>query len=136
MKNTDLCTTFAALSDPIRLSIVERLGESGELSVSQIAEPYPVSLPAISRHLGVLEQAGLVERRVDRKWRKFRLRPDAVNSARDWFERNRIFWEASIDRLAELLNEASQEGPPAARQNDASPNSHSDDTSWEEEPDR
>lgn len=109
MMNQALCTTFAALSDPIRLSIIERLAESGELSAGEISDAYAVSRPAISRHLNVLEQAGLVERRVDRKFRKFRLRPQAVDEAQDWFDRTARFWESSLDRLEKVLAEADSE---------------------------
>lgn len=105
MIEDSLCTTFGALSDPVRLSIVERLARDGELSAGDIATPYAISLPAVSRHLGVLERAGLVERRVDRKWRRFRLRPEAVGAAHRWFEQQRDFWEGSFDRLADVLNE-------------------------------
>jgi len=105
MNEQTLCATFGALSDPIRLSIVERLARSGEMSAGDIAGAYAISLPAISRHLGVLERAGLVERRVDRKWRRFRLRPEAVGAAHDWFEQHRVFWEGSLDRLATVLTE-------------------------------
>lgn len=111
MIEQSLCSTFGALSDPVRLSIVERLARVGEMSAGDIASPYSISLPAVSRHLGVLERAGLVERRVDRKWRRFRLRPEAVAAAHDWFEQHRAFWEGSFDRLANVLNEIDPDSP-------------------------
>jgi len=105
MNNLDVCMTFGALSDPVRLSIIERLAREGEMSAGDIAGPYEISLPAVSRHLSVLERAGLVERRVDRKFRRFRMRPEAANAAQDWFEQYRKFWEDSLDRLADVLAE-------------------------------
>ena len=119
MNSQTLCTTFSALSDPVRLSIVERLARGGEMSAGDIAGPYSISLPAISRHLSVLEQAGLVERRVDRKWRRFRLRPEAVSAANDWFERHRVFWEGSLDRLATVLTELETEKPTGPQKDPA-----------------
>jgi len=86
------------------------------MSAGDIAAPYAISLPAISRHLGVLERAGLVERRVDRKWRRFRVRPEAVSTAHDWFERHRAFWEGSLDRLANALAEIDSDHPINSQQ--------------------
>lgn len=100
---TGIATTFAALGDPTRLAIVERLLEAGECTVSEIAAPFPVSMPAISRHLKVLEQAGLVERRVARQWRVCRLRPDALKQVGDWIETHRVFWSGSLERLDRLM---------------------------------
>ncbi len=103
---TNLCRVFGALADPIRLSIFERLVHDGEVTAGKVAEPYDVSLPAISRHLGVLERAGLIERRVERQWRVCRPRPEAVTAAADWLERQRAFWNESLDRLERLLADA------------------------------
>ncbi len=101
---------FAALSDPSRLTIVERLMREGEKTAGELAEPFAISAPAISRHLGVLEKAGLIERRVERQWRKFRVRPDAIVAIDDWVTRQRQFWEASFDRLEKLIADESRSG--------------------------
>ena len=97
------CRVFNALADPIRLSIVERLIDKGLLTAGEIARPYNVSLPAISRHLSVLERAGLIERKIDRQWRVFCARSEGIAVASCWFERHRQFWEGSLDRLDRLL---------------------------------
>jgi DNA-binding transcriptional ArsR family regulator len=94
---------FGALADPTRLAIVERLLREGERSAGEIAEPFAVSKPAISKHLRVLEEAGLIERRVERQWRVCRIRPEAIRAVDDWVERYRAFWEGSFDRLEKLL---------------------------------
>jgi DNA-binding transcriptional ArsR family regulator len=99
---------FGALSDPIRLAIVERLLREGERSAGEIAEPFPVSKPAISKHLRVLEDAGLIERRVERQWRVCRVRPEAIRAVDDWMKQYRIFWEGSFDRLDALLAQRNQ----------------------------
>ncbi len=103
MPQPSLPTLFGALADPTRLAIVERLLTEGECSAGDIAEPFAVSKPAISKHLKVLEDAGLIERRVERQWRLCRARPEAMRAVGDWIERYRRFWEASFDRLDELL---------------------------------
>ena len=94
---------FSALSDPSRLAIVERLIGEGEKTAGELAEPFNISAPAISRHLSVLERAGMIERRVDRQWRRFRVRPDAIVAIEDWVTRQRRFWNASFDRLERLI---------------------------------
>lgn len=94
---------FSALSDPSRLAIVERLIGEGEKTAGELAEPFNISAPAISRHLSVLERAGMIERRVDRQWRRFRVRPDAIVAIEDWVTRQRRFWDASFDRLERLI---------------------------------
>ena len=81
----DLDLVFAALADPTRRAIVERLFKAGELSASEIAQPFSISSPAISRHLRVLEEAGLIERRIDRQWRYVRIQWQAFSSAETWF---------------------------------------------------
>jgi DNA-binding transcriptional ArsR family regulator len=90
---------FAALSDPTRRAIVERLMARGELAAGEIAEPFDISLPAISRHLRVLEEAGLVERRADKQKRLIRAKPEALTLAQDWIDRHRAHWNAALDRL-------------------------------------
>lgn len=94
---------FGALSDPTRFAIVERLLQSGELSAGEIAEPFDMSKPAISRHLRVLEEAGIVERKVDRQFRMFRARAAGFREIEDWLSRYRDFWNTSFDRLEKLM---------------------------------
>jgi DNA-binding transcriptional ArsR family regulator len=98
-----LPAVFGALADPIRLAIVERLLREGERSAGEIAEPFAVSKPAISRHLRVLEEAGLIERRIERQWRVCRVRPETIRAVDDWMTEYRAFWEGSFDRLDALL---------------------------------
>ncbi len=100
---------FSALSDPSRLAIVERLMQEGEKTAGELAEPFAISAPAISRHLGVLERAGLIERRVERQWRRFRVRPEAIDAIDDWLSRQRKFWQASFDRLERLISDENGE---------------------------
>jgi len=97
-----LSTTFAALADPTRRAILARLAE-GETTVGELAQPFDISLPAVSRHLKVLEHAGLVERAVDAQWRRCRLTGKPLLEANEFLERYRRFWEESLDRLADLL---------------------------------
>lgn len=96
---------FGALADPTRLAIVERLMREGEKSTGDLAKPFAMSKPAISRHIRVLEESGLIERRVDRQFRMCRIRDDALNGVSSWIEEQRRFWNASFDRLEKLLNE-------------------------------
>ena len=103
MPQTDLPTVFSALADPTRLAIVERLLAEGERSAGEIAEPFAMSKPAISKHLRVLEQAGLIERKVVRQWRVCRVRPEAIRAVDDWMQRYRAFWTDSFERLDKLL---------------------------------
>jgi DNA-binding transcriptional ArsR family regulator len=105
MSQTDaLSTTFAALSDPTRRAILERLSE-GQASVSELAEPFPISLPAVSRHLKVLEGAGLIVRDKSAQWRPSALRAEPLKEATDWLETYRVIWEGRMDRLdAHLKN--------------------------------
>ena len=100
-----LTNVFAALSDPHRLAMVERLVAEGEKTVGELAEPFGISGPAISRHLSVLEGAGLIERRVNRQWRVCRVRHEALGALGSWVERQRRFWNASIDRLERHLED-------------------------------
>lgn len=99
-----LSTTFAALADPTRRAILARLA-GGELSVTELAKPFAMTLPAISKHLKVLERAGLIERGRDAQWRPCRLRAVPLKNASDWIDQYRRYWEESLDRLAEYLNE-------------------------------
>jgi len=96
--------TFAALADPTRRAILARL-TSGEASVTELAEPFEMSLPAVSKHLKVLERAGLIARGREAQWRPCRLKADPLKDADEWLERYRRFWEESFDRLDEYLGE-------------------------------
>src|SRR3989440_3264403 len=97
-----LSTTFAALADPTRRAILARL-TSGETSVGDLAEPFDMSLPAVSKHLKVLERAGLITRGREAQWRPCRLEASRLKEVADWVERYRRFWEQSFDRLHEYL---------------------------------
>jgi DNA-binding transcriptional ArsR family regulator len=98
----ELDRIFAALSDPTRRAILSRLAR-GDASVGDLAKPFAISLPAVSRHLDVLERARLIERRVDAQWRVCRLRPRPLKNAANWIDDYRRFWEARLDSLADLL---------------------------------
>lgn len=99
-----LSQTFAALADPTRRAILARLSK-GEASVSDLAKPFlnEMSLPAVTKHLKVLERAGLITKTRDAQWRPCRLNGEALRGAADWMEQYRIFWEESFDRLEEYL---------------------------------
>jgi DNA-binding transcriptional ArsR family regulator len=99
-----LSATFAALADPTRRAILARLS-AGALSVTALAEPHDMSLPAISKHLAVLERSGLIVRRRDAQWRPCGLRAQPLKEAVDWLEGYRQFWEQSLDRLDDYLRE-------------------------------
>ena len=103
-----LSATFAALADPTRRAILARLAR-GEASVGELAQPFEMSLPAISKHLGVLERARLIRRRKDAQWRRCALRPEALRAAADWIAQYERFWTESLDRLAEYLEDPEQE---------------------------
>ena len=107
-----LSLTFAALADPTRRAILARL-TSGQVSVTELAEPHDMSLPAISKHLRVLERSGLIERSRDAQWRPCRLKAAPMKAAVDWMEQYRRHWEESFDRLEEYLKELQQKSPPA-----------------------
>src|ERR1700694_6336227 len=94
-----LDSVFAALADPTRRAIVERLLAAGELSVGDVASPFALSGPAITRHLQVLERAGLIERRIERQWRFVRVRAEALTPVESWLARQRRHWTAALDRL-------------------------------------
>ena len=99
-----LSRTFSALADPTRRAILARL-MSGEASVTELAAPFDMSLPAISKHLKVLERAELVTRGRDAQWRPCRLEAKPLKGAADWLERYRVFWEQSLDHLEDYLKE-------------------------------
>jgi DNA-binding transcriptional ArsR family regulator len=100
----DLTRTFSALADPTRRAILARLA-SGETSVSALAAPFDISLPAISRHLKVLEGAGLISRGRDAQWRPARLEAGPLKDVASWVERYRKFWDQSFDRMDAYLAE-------------------------------
>ena len=94
---------FAALADPTRRAIVERLLSSGDLTVGEIAKPFRISAPAITRHLQVLENAGLVGKRIDRQFRVVHARPEALRPVGSWFERQQRHWTDAFDRLEAVV---------------------------------
>jgi DNA-binding transcriptional ArsR family regulator len=105
-----LSTTFAALADPTRRAILARLS-SGEATVTELAAPFDMSMPAISKHLKVLERAGLIERGREAQWRPCRLQAEPLKEAAGWVEQYRRHWEESLDRLGEYLQELQRRGP-------------------------
>jgi DNA-binding transcriptional ArsR family regulator len=100
----DLNITFAALADPTRRAILARLA-SGAASVTELAEPFEMSLPAISKHLKVLERAGLIARGREAQWRPCRLAAGPLKDAADWLDHYRRFWDETFDRLEDYLRE-------------------------------
>ena len=104
MPQDRLSTTFAALSDPTRRAILARLA-CGERSVSDLAEPFDISLPAVTKHLKVLERAGLITRGREAQWRPCRLEAKPLRDASHWIDRYRRFWEERLDRLGDYLRE-------------------------------
>jgi DNA-binding transcriptional ArsR family regulator len=107
MPSDQLSLTFSALADPTRRAILTRLAE-GEATVSELAEPFPISLPAVSRHLKVLEQAGLIVRSREAQWRPSRMHADPLDDAVDWLQARKRTWEARMDRLDAHLREKGQ----------------------------
>jgi len=105
-----LDATFSALADPTRRAILARLA-SGETSVSELAEPFAMSMPAISKHLKVLQRAGLIERSREAQWRPCRLAPAPLKDASEWLDHYRRFWEESFDRLEDYLRELQKKEP-------------------------
>ncbi|WP_410653414.1 ArsR/SmtB family transcription factor [Amycolatopsis sp. cmx-4-54] len=104
MTTDQLSATFATLADPTRRAILARLA-TGEASVNELAEPFPVSLQAISKHLKVLERAGLISRSRTAQWRPCRLEAAPLGDVSEWVERYRRFWEGGFDRMEEHLAE-------------------------------
>ena len=104
MQPDPLSITFAALADPTRRAILARL-ITGEASVTELAEPFDMSLPAVSKHLKVLERAGLIRRGREAQWRPCRLEAGPLKEAAGWIETYRRFWEESFDRLDDYLHE-------------------------------
>ena len=104
MATDPLSTTFAALADPTRRAILKRLS-TGEKSVMELAKPFEMTLPAISKHLKVLERAGLIRRSREAQWRPCQLRAAPLKKASDWIEAYRQFWEERLDRLEDYLHD-------------------------------
>ena len=102
MESDRLDLTLAALADPTRRAILARLA-AGEATVTELAEPFDMSLPAVSRHLKVLERAGLITRGREAQWRPCRLEAEPLKEVNDWLEQYRRFWDESFDRLDEYL---------------------------------
>ncbi|MBD1922560.1 metalloregulator ArsR/SmtB family transcription factor [Funiculus sociatus GB2-A5] len=104
MSSDQLSVTFAALADPTRRAILAHLAK-GEASVTELAEPFEMSLPAISKHLKVLERAGLITRGREAQWRPCQIKAEPLKDAMDWIEQYRQFWEERLDRLDDYLHE-------------------------------
>ena len=104
MPTDQLSDTFQALADPTRRALMARL-TTGEASVQELAKPFKMSLPAISKHLKVLEHAGLIARGREAQWRPCRLNPKPLHDVADWVEAYRQFWEQSLDRLEDYLRD-------------------------------
>src|SRR6202163_3296853 len=109
-----LSTTFAALADPTRRAILERLA-LGETSVTELAEPFAMTLPAVSKHLKVLERAGLIARGREAQWRPCRLEAGPLKEVAEWTGGYREFWEQSFERLDEYLQEVQAKEQPYGR---------------------
>ena len=122
MEADPLSVTFAALADPTRRAILARLA-LGEATVTELAAPFDMSLPGISKHLKVLQRAGLIEQGRQAQWRPCRLQPEPLRNVADWVSQYRRHWEASFDRLDRYLHDlqASQE-QPKGDDDDSDPN--------------
>ena len=115
MPTDHLSATFSALADPTRRAILARLA-LGETSVSELAEPFDISLPAVSRHLKVLEHAGLIARGREAQWRPCRIEFNALKGVDDWLEEYRRLWEQRLDRLEDYLRTLQSETPEVKAQ--------------------
>lgn len=102
---SSLARTFSALSDPTRLNVVEALTQQGELPVAALLSNVEMSAPALSRHLKILREAGVIKQRAEGTKRYYRVAPEAMRAISDWTIQNRRFWDASLDRLDVLLAE-------------------------------
>ena len=114
MQSDPLSATFAALADPTRRAILARLTR-GETTVTQLAEPFAMSLPAVSKHLQVLERAGLVSRGREAQWRPCRLEAEPMREAFGWLDHYRRFWDESLDRLDGYLKQLQKGNPDGER---------------------
>ena len=114
MESDHLSAAFAALADPTRRAILARLRE-GEASVNELAAPFAMSLPAVSKHLKVLEASRLISRGKEAQWRPARLEPKAMKPVADWIDQYRRFWDGSFDRLDRYLKEVQQRNDDGSR---------------------
>ena len=114
METDPLSAKFAALADPTRRAILARLCD-GEASVNELAEPFDMSLPAVSKHLKVLEKAGLISRGREAQWRPARLEPMGLKGIAEWLEHYRRYWDASLDRLDAYLKKIQKGDPDGPR---------------------
>lgn len=114
MNPDNLTAAFAALADPTRRAIIARLSK-GEASVNEIAAPFAMSLPAVSKHLKVLEASGFISRGREAQWRPARLEPKGMKAVSDWVDQYRRFWDASFNRLDAYLQEIQQGGDDDVR---------------------
>jgi DNA-binding transcriptional ArsR family regulator len=108
MQGDHLSATFSALADPTRRAILARLAE-GETTVTKLAKPFRMSLPAVSRHLKVLERAGLITQTREAQWRPCKLEAKPLQEAADWVDQYRKFWDARLDRLADYITQLQAE---------------------------
>ena len=111
MEDDPLSTTFAALADPTRRAILARLAATGEATVNELAEPFDMSLPAVSKHLRVLERAGLIARGREAQWRPCRIEAAPLKDVAEWVETYRRIWEQRLDRLEDYLRTLQTEPP-------------------------
>jgi len=109
-----ISSTFAALADPTRRAILARLA-LGETSVTELAEPFEMSMPAVSKHLRVLERAGLITRGREAQWRPCKLKAEPLREAAGWLDEYRQFWEQSFDRLDDYLKDLQKKGKKNGR---------------------
>ena len=107
-RNDALSLTFSALADPTRRGMLERLSH-GPATVTELAEPFDISMPAVSKHLQVLERAGLIERGREAQWRPAQLKAEPLKEVSDWLEQYRMYWEESFDRLEEYMRQIQQD---------------------------
>jgi DNA-binding transcriptional ArsR family regulator len=114
MPTDHLSTTFAALADPTRRAILTRLSR-GETSVSELARPFKMTLPAVTKHLKVLQRAGLITQSRQAQWRPCRLHAKPLEEVATWVEQYRRFWEESLDRLEDYLHKLQSEDPKHGR---------------------
>ena len=114
MRSDHLTTTFAALADPTRRAILSRLA-TGEKSVGELAEPFEISLPAISRHLKVLQRAGLITQGREAQWRPCRLAAGPLKDVADWADGYREHWERRLDRLEDYLHDLQRKKKPGRK---------------------
>ena len=115
MSTDTLSTTLSALADPTRRAILARL-TAGEATVSEIAVPFKMSLPGVSKHLSVLEKAGLIQRSRHAQWRRCRINPGPLKEVSDWVDDYRRYWDESFDRLDDYLQEIQSEDEKHDRQ--------------------